>query len=149
MIEARRTSRWTRAYELSLDGRPLTTFDRAFWRNAGTFTVDGRRFELRSDLWGSTYRLAEADGTVVASAQRVGRKDWTVQVGDRTHQFRRRSVWRAEEELLVEGQPVGAIRRTSMWSGGAQADLPGLSPEVAVFALAVVLTHWDNAAAAT
>ena len=140
---------WSGGYELTVDGRPLTTFDRALWRNGGWFTLDGRRYELRSNIWGSTYELLADDGTPVASAQRVGRKDWTLQEGNATHQFHRRSVWRPEEELHVGGQRVGAIRRTSVWSGGAQADLPGLSPAVAVFALAVVLTYWDNAAAAS
>ena len=33
-----------------------------------------------------------------------------------------------------------------MWRGEAVADLPGLPPVVAVFAVAVVLSTWDVAA---
>jgi len=58
-------------------------------------------------------------------------------------------MWREEEELQVDGQRAGSVRRTSMWGGGAVAELPGLPQVVAVFAVAVVLTTWDLAASAT
>ena len=48
--------------------------------------------------------LDPADAARLPSAQRVGRKRWTVQAGDRTYQFRRASVWRGDQELLL-GRP--------------------------------------------
>ena len=46
---------------------------------------------------------------------------------------------------------VGSVRRPSMWRSDVQADLPGLPPEVQVFALVVVPTMWEqqDAVAAT
>jgi hypothetical protein len=44
---------------------------------------------------------------------------------------------------------TGSLRRTSTWRGDAVADLPGLPPLVALFALVVVLTSWDMASAAS
>jgi hypothetical protein len=149
VIEARRKSAWSGGYELELDGEPLATFERSVWRNGGRFVVGGRPYEVTSNLWASSYTLVADDGSTVASAQRVGRKDWTVEADRVTYQFRRASVWRQEEELTLGGQPVGSVKRTSMWGGGAVADLPGLPPVVAVFAVAVVLTTWDLAASAT
>ena len=108
--------------------------------------MEGRPYEVRSNLWASTYSLVADDGSVVATASRVGRKDWTVEAGSATHTFRRVSPWRHEEELHVGGQRVGSIKRTSIWGGEAVADLPGLPPAVAIFAFAVVLTSWDLAA---
>jgi len=128
-----------------VDGRPLTSFDRSTWRTGGRFELDGRRYELRSNLWASTYALVADDGSPVATAKRVGRKEWTVEAGSTTHTFRRVSAWRHEEELHVGGQRVGSVRRTSVWGGDAVADLPGLPPVVAVFVLAVLLTSWDLA----
>ncbi len=116
------------------------------WRNGGRFVLGGRPYEVKSNLWASRYTLLADDGTTVASAERVGRKDWTIEADRVTYQFRRVSAWRQEEELTIGGQPVGSVRRTSMWGGGAVADLPGLPAVVAVFAVAVVLTTWDLAA---
>ena len=92
-----------------VDGRPLTSFDRSTWRTGGRFELDGRRYELRSNLWASTYALVADDGSPVATAKRVGRKEWTVEAGSTTHTFRRVSAWRHEEELHVGGQRVGSI----------------------------------------
>ena len=93
--------------------------------------------------------MVDPEGVLVASAARLGRKEWTVEAGATTYQFRRASLWRSEEQLRVGGQPTGSIRRTSLWKGDATADLPGMPPLVALFALAVVLTTWDLAAAAS
>ncbi len=100
----------------------------------------------RKSTWSSSYALVADDGTTVASAQRVGRRDWTVEADRVVHQFRRASVWRQEEQLTIGGQQVGSVRRTSTWSSEAVADLPGMPPVVAVFAVAVALSTWDIAA---
>jgi len=146
MIEARRTSAWSRGYELEQGGEPLATLERSAWRNGGRFVLGGRTYEVKSNTWASSYTLVADDGTTVASAERVNRKDWTVEADRVIYQFRRASVWREEQELTIGGQPVGSVRRTSMWGGGAVADLPGMPLVVAVFAVAVVLTTWDLAA---
>jgi len=149
VIEAHRKSIWAGGYDLVLDDQSLASFNTSTWRTGGSFVVDGRPYEVRSNLWASTYSLVAEDGSVVATASRVGRKDWTVEAGSATHTFRRVSPWRHEEELHVGGQCVGSIKRTSRWGGDAVADLPGLPPAVAIFAFAVVLTSWDLAASAT
>ena len=149
MIRASRTSAWSGSYELTDDGQPLATFERSVWRGGGWFVVDGARYEVSSNLWASTYTLLAADGAPLATAHRVGRTEWTVEAGGTTYRFRRRSMWREEEELQVAGQRAGSVRRTSMWGGGAVAELPGLPQVVAVFAVAVVLTTWDLAASGT
>jgi len=86
-------------------------------------------------------------GSRIASANHVGRTNWTVEADGRTYEFRRASVWRQEEELHSRGRSVGSVRRTSLWRGDAVADLPGLPLSVQVFVLAVVLTKWDSDAA--
>jgi hypothetical protein len=88
------------------------------------------------------------NGTRIASADRVGRKNWTVEADGRTYEFRRASLWRQEEELHSEGPSVGSVRRKSIWRGDAVADFPGLPLSVQVFVLAVALTKWDSDAAA-
>ena len=148
-MEARRTSAWRGDYEVKEGDRSVATFARSSWRGGGVLNVDGRPYEVRSNPWATSYTMVDTEGVLVASAARVGRKDWTVESGGTTHHFHRASLWRSEEQLQVGGQPTGSIRRTSLWKGDASADLPGLPPLVALFALAVVLTTWDLAAAAS
>ena len=147
-MAAHRTSAWRSDYEVSVDDRPFATFARSAWRGGGAIEADGRHYDLRSNGWLTDYTLADEGGTVLASAHRVGRKDWTVDADGVTYRFRRASVWRMDQELHQQGMPVGSIRSTSIWRGDAVADLPGMPPLAALFALTVVLSTWEVAASA-
>jgi hypothetical protein len=88
--------------------------------------------------------MADSTGTVVATAARVGRRNWTVTANGHTYQFRRPSYWRHEERLVVGDRAVGTVRRTSMWRSDVEADLPGLPVPMQIFTVAVVLTRWNS-----
>jgi hypothetical protein len=103
---------------------------------------------VRTNLWATSYVMADDADTTIATADRVGRKNWTVQAGGVSYEFRRPSIWRHEEALLADGHRVGSVNRKSVWRSDTVADLPGLPVPVQVFVLAVVLTVWDQAAAA-
>ncbi len=143
MLHARKASIWKNSYAIAADGRPLATWDASLWKAGGHFDLDGERYEVRANLWGNKYGMVTGDGTRVASANRVGRKHWTVEAGDQTYGFQRASIWRYEERLLVAGQAVGSVKRRSIWRSDAVADLPLLPVPVQVFVLAVVLDMWD------
>ena len=147
MLAARRTSTWKNRYEITADGQLLATWDGSMWKAGGHFELEGRRYEVRGNMWGNRYRMVDEDGARVAAADRVGRKKWTVEASGHTYEFRRPSTWRPEEHLLSQGRRVGSVRRTSGWRSDAVADLPGLPLPVQVFVLVVVLTMWDWAAA--
>ena len=146
-IEARKASVWKNRYDIMADGLRLATWDGSSWKAGGTVELDGRRYEVRANMWGSRYAMVNEEGTRIASADRVGHKKWTVEADGRTYEFRRASVWRSEEELLSEGRRVGSVTRKSIWRGDAVADLPNLPLPVQVFVLVVVLTKWDSDAA--
>ena len=148
MLEARKASVWRNRYAITDDGRPLATWDGSSWKAGSSFELEARRFVVRANVWGNRYGMVDQYGVPIASADGVGRKRWTVDADGRTYHFQRASVWRSEEELHSEGRRVGSVRRTSIWRGGAVADLPGLPLPVAVFVLGVVLTMWDSAAVA-
>lgn len=148
MLLAKKVGFWRSRYEITADGLVLATWEGSMWRTGGTFALDGRRYEIRSNLTGRKYGMVTEDGTAVASADRVGRKRWTVEVDGRVLEFQRASMWRREELLLCEGREVGFVKRTSIWTSDAMADLPGLPVPVQIFVLAVVLTKWDAEAAA-
>jgi len=148
MLVATKSGFWSNAYDIAVDGRPLTRWSRSFWKSGGTFMLDGQPYSVRANAWGTKFELSDARGAVLAGAQRVGRKRWTVTSGGRQYDFQRASAWRSDQLLMSGGQAVGSIRRTSAWSGRAEAQLPGLALVVQVFVLAVVLTMWANNQAA-
>lgn len=148
MIEARRASRWRDRYELIANGESLGMWDGRVWRSGGSLTLAGQRYDVRPNTWGSRYEMTDQAGTVIAAADRVGRRRWTLQSGGRIYQFQRASWWRSEEHLMADDQPVGSIRRVSVWRSDAVADLPGLPVPLQVFVLVVVLTKWNEQASA-
>jgi len=148
MLEARKTSVWRSRYDLTLDGRPVATWDSATWRSGGDFELGGRRYEVRGNAWGNRFSMVDEDGTVVAAADRVGRKQWTVTAAGQTYHFQRASMWNDEQELRAGDTRVGSVKRTSVWRGDVVADLPGMPLPVQVFVLGVVITMWNAQAAA-
>ncbi|MBA2309350.1 MAG: hypothetical protein H0W01_08675 [Pseudonocardiales bacterium] len=143
MLEATKTSIWRNRYDISADGQRLATWDGSLWKAGGSFQLDGKRYEIRGNMWGNKYGMVDDAGNPVASAEHVGRKHWTVEADGRTYEFQRPSIWRREEELHADGRRVGSVRRPSVWRGDTVADLPGLPLPVQIFVLAVVLTMWD------
>lgn len=148
MLKARRTSFWRSRYEITARGRVVATWDDAFWRSGGDFELDGQRYQVRGNVWGNRYGMTDAAGQRVAAADRVGRKRWTVEAGGETYHFQRASFFGNAQELHAGGRRVGSIRRTGFWRGDVVADLPGLPLPVQIFVLGVVITMWDQQAAA-
>jgi hypothetical protein len=144
MLTAKRTSVWRNRYEVVVDGQPVAQWQPRTWRTGGTFELAGRRYEVGSNVWVSRFTMTDELGLVVATER------WTIATGGRSYEFRRASLWRSHEQLVADGQPVGFIRRVSMWRGDTVAELSALPMPVQVFALVVVLTMWDarNSAAA-
>jgi hypothetical protein len=148
MLTAQKPNLWRSCYDIAVDGLPIARWEPAWWRSGGVFELDGQRYQVRGNTLGSRFELIGPAGQPVALAQKVGRKQWTVQAGDRTYQFRRASIWRGDQELLFGDQAVGSIRRTSLWRDTAVAELPGMPEPVQVFVLCVVLAMWAAAAIA-
>jgi hypothetical protein len=92
--------------------------------------------------------MTTTDGAVVATADRVGRKRWSVEAGGELYRFQRESVWRPDQALMLGDRKVGTIKRASKWKGGAVAELGEMSLPVQLFVLAVVVTMWNQQAAA-
>ena len=129
-------------------GREIAVWDSSVWKSGGEFELDGRRFQVRSNAWGTRYTMVDDTGTVVASADRVGRKQWTVAAAGQTYHFRRKSVWGNEQELVLGDTQVGSVRKTSFWRGDVAVELPGLASALQLFVLGVVIKMWDAQTAA-
>jgi hypothetical protein len=109
-MEAQKISVWRSRYRVTDRGRQVAVWDSSVWKSGGAFELDGRRFEVRSNAWGTKYTMVDDTGAVVASADRVGRKRWTVEAAGQTYQFRRKSFWRSEEEMVLGETGVGSVR---------------------------------------
>ena len=156
-VRAEKTGFWRSRYEISVDDRPVATFDGTTWKGGGTFTVrDQQTYRVVARKFGSRYelcRMLDADGTLsepLAVAERVGRKEWSITEADGTdYRFRRRSFWGSEQDLLgPDGTSAGEVRRLSAWRGGALAELPRMHEALQVFVVAVVICMWDSQTAA-
>jgi hypothetical protein len=148
MLTARKPSIWRRRYDILVDGRVIASWDGAFWKSGGAVELEGRHYQVRGNVWGNRFSMVDAAGAQVASADRVGRKRWTVEAAGQTYAFQRASVWSSEQELHAGGVRVGSVKQTSFWRGDVAADLPGLPLPVQLFVLGVVITMWDAQAAA-
>lgn len=148
MLEARKVSLWRNRYEIVADGQSLAMWEGRVWRSGGAFELAGRRYDVNSNVRGTRFEMTDEASMTAATADRVGRKRWTVEASGRTYRFQRVSWWRSEELLVADGRPVGSVRRVSRWRGDAVADLPDLSLPLQVFVVVVVLTMWDAQAAA-
>jgi hypothetical protein len=148
MLTARPNGIWKTRYAISSDGETIATWAPSLWKVGGHFELAGQRYEVRANIWGSKYGMADADGALVAAAERVRRKHWSVEADGQTYEFQRTSMWRHEQELCVRGQRAGSVKRVSMWRRDVVADLPGLRLPVQIFVLAIALTKWDSTDAA-
>lgn len=147
-MEARKVSIWRGRYSVTDRGREIAVWDGSTWKSGGEFELDGRRFQVRSNVWGNKYTMTDDTGAVVASADRVGRKRWSVEAAGQTYHFRRKSMWRNEEELVLGDTRVGSVHQTSFWRGDVTVELPTLATALQLFVLGVVITMWDAQAAA-
>ncbi|QWF78589.1 hypothetical protein [Amycolatopsis sp. CA-230715] len=150
MLHAKRTSLSTRSYEITRDGRALTTFSPGGRKrlSGGCFPLGGTGYEVRSHRFTRVYELLDDGGSVVAATSRVGRR-WQLRAAGRVFHFRRNSFASREQSAFDEkGNPIGSLTSTGRGKPGATADLPGLEPELQVFALVVTLLRRQRKRAA-
>lgn len=149
MLHSRRVASLRARWEVrGDDGEPLTALERSGWRGV-RYTLDDSVYEVLPAWTGRRYSLSSGEREL-AHAERVGRKHWTVSTPDGEYHFRRRSIWKSDQEWVSSPDApsaLGGIRRAG-FRRGAEADLPGLPTPLAVFVLAVVLLMWEQAAAA-
>ncbi len=148
MLMAKRTSIWRANYEVTQDSHLVARWDGSLWRSGGDINVAGQEFQVRGNAWGSRFSMLDKAGGVIASAERVGRKRWSVTAGAVTYQFQRASIWSEAQDLLVDGRKVGSVRKVSLWRGDVAVDLPGVPLPVQVFVLGVLVTMWQAHSAA-
>lgn len=139
MLHAKRIHLPGQEYELTEDGRALTTFSLRRGRIGARFTLHGDDYHVRTHRFSGVYELLDSAGNVVAATDRV-RRSWNMTCSERVVPFRRTAAADREYTMLGnDGEPAGTIRRTGHVRSEATVDLSGLDPVFQVFALVVVL----------
>jgi hypothetical protein len=145
VLRASRAAPLSTRYEITDDGTPVCVWKPSAFFGGGSFELGGQRYDVARGGWtGRSYRLLDASGGLVALADGVGRMHWTVEASGVTHEFERRALLRMDQVLVRDGEPVGAVRRTSAWWGEAEGELPGLPLVVQIFVLVSLLAVWDE-----
>ncbi|WP_157408196.1 hypothetical protein [Actinoplanes sp. N902-109] len=148
MITAKRSGFWGTRYEVSVADRVVATWDNARWKSGGDFELDGRHYRVRSNGWGTKFTMTDEAGTVLASADRIGRKQWHVMADGQTYVFERASFWSSDQELRVGDRRAGSIRQAGRWRTDIAVDLPGVPLPTQIFVMGVVIAMWQVQAAA-
>jgi hypothetical protein len=148
MLEATKAGFFNRSYDIALDGRPVASWSPKFWRNGGEITLAGHAYRVDATTFTNRFTMTDGSGRTVATAEKAGRKHWTVVADGKPHRFRRSSIWGNQQDLLVGDHAVGSIRRSGFWTSKVEADLPTLSLPAQVFAVGVMISTWDSQAAA-
>ncbi|GAA4529162.1 hypothetical protein [Amycolatopsis samaneae] len=138
MLHAKKTGLSGREYVITLDGKELTTFS-AKRLSGGQFTLGETGYQVRAHRFTRVHKLLDANGRVLAETDRVSRR-WQLRASGKVFSFQRNSLGGRAYTLLGErGEPTGSITLSGPGSASATAELPGLAPELQVFALAVAL----------
>ncbi|MZD07960.1 hypothetical protein GTW43_26500 [Streptomyces sp. SID5785] len=128
----------SREFEVGEDGRALTTFVQSRWRTSGHFELDGQGYEIRARGFAGRYELLSAGGTVVAAADHVGRRHWSVRADGREYRFHRESLGgRAVSMVDSDDRVIGSV--TAGRRGQVSADLPGMELRLRVFVVGAML----------
>jgi hypothetical protein len=135
-------------YRIAKDGRSLTTWTPLHKGSGGAFVLDGIEYRVDAIEGRSGAVLEVVDGPSVALAEGLGRAPWTVRTHDGTFTFDRTLDRWTEQQLIVRGRSVGAVRQAGRSGQHAEAELPGVPDPVAVFVMAIMLDRWRTHARA-
>ncbi len=126
---------WGRDDVVLADGRPVASASRAWMRERAQVAIDGRPWHFRAD---GSDRVAESGDQVRIRAHR--RSIWTsrydIESPTGSYALGAASIWTTRLLLTRHEQPIGAVRRSRMWTNRPELttsqDLP---VEDAVFVL--------------
>lgn len=146
MLYARRPSVWSSRTDLTADGKLITSWKWQAFSRTLDLDLDGRRYRVvSSGVVRARFELVDDRVLAVAGAERVGSGRWTLDADGRSHEFRRRSIWSPEQQMMSGDTVIGHVRVTGGWRGAVEADLPWLSRPAQVFVVVAVTAVWAAA----
>lgn len=147
MLQARPVRAFSRDYHLEDDGRTIATLDVSWWKDAGTFAIDGTEYSLsREHLMDGAFVL-QGDGEELARATKPSafRSRFDLEIGDGWYSLARTSALGRAYRVVDEDAEVGTIRPAGWLTRRALVDLPSEWPlPVQVFVFWLVLVMWNR-----
>ena len=150
MLHVRPVSLLSESYTISAKkkGRALTTVSIRWFREAGSFSLDGQTFDLGREGWMGGDFFLSIGRRELASADKPSawHRRFTVRADGTKYVLQARSAFSRKFDLLRGRRKVGSIEPTSIWTRGATADLPAELPlELRVFMIWLALLLWKRA----
>ncbi|MBW0102701.1 hypothetical protein [Pseudonocardia sp. KRD291] len=140
MISAQRTGRTPDRYVLSRERRPVGTVTLGRGMSGATLELGTTVYEIRAGADRGSYELLAVDRVVMATAERVHRRHWSVRTAEGTHLFRRGTFGTLESLTDADGRGLGRVARSGRGvSGVVSDDLPGMDVVAHAFVLTLVL----------
>jgi hypothetical protein len=121
------------------------------WREKGTLTVAGRRYEVYRKRPMSGLFILQSDGGTVATAEKpsVWSQRLLIEHAASQYELKRRSMFSRTFDLHAGAGVVGSISARNIFSRGMNIDLPESLPlPVRVFIVWLVAILWNREAAA-
>lgn len=146
MLRAHATALFSDRYAIVDEaGREIATVRIRWWREAGSFEIDGTRYDVgRRHLMRGPFELQQ-DGRELASARKPSafHRRFEIDAGGERYHLVARHPLRRTFDLRRDGAVIGSIRPTSLWTRSAVVDLPeSLSLPLRVFMTWLVLAMW-------
>lgn len=141
---------WT--YEIADRRGHIATVSLHWLREAGRLVIDQTPYSLGREGWISGVFYLDSGRARLASAtkQSVLTRSFDLEIDNETYVLRPKSMFRRAFVLESRGKIVGEISPTSLFSRGAEADLPlELSVAARIFVLWLVILMWRRAAASS
>ena len=125
--------------------KPVADVDVSWWREKGTVTIEGVRYEAyRDGVLTGTFVL-ERNGAVIARAEKPSAffRKYLVRHGDREYALNARSAFRRAFVLLDGTREIGTIEPASALTRGAIANLPDSWPlPIRAFVIWLTMIQW-------
>jgi hypothetical protein len=137
-------------FAIRSDHGPVTEVELAWFREAGSFALGGRAYQVYREPGFGPFALA-AEGMIVARAEKPSafRDRFVVSYDGAEHVLERVSVWR-RAFALYDGDPlIGTMEPAGAFSREARIDLPDRLPlAVRIFLVWLMLITWRRGEAA-
>ncbi len=146
MLHVRARSIFSNHYEILEGRRVLTSVNIRWFREAGSFRLEGEDYSVgRRGLMSGNFFL-ESRAEVLASAEKPSAffRRFLVAIGDDDYELAARSAFVRAFDLRREGRSVGSVEPTSIFTRSARVDLPDLPLPVQVFLTWLVLVVWKR-----
>jgi hypothetical protein len=147
MLAARPLGIFSRDFVIEADGQQVALLDVSRWKEAGEITIGSKPFKLYREGFVREAFVLEEVGQPVARAIKFSafrsRFDLELEAGH--YSLQRDSAFARSFSVVQNGEVVGRVRRSGLFTRNAVIDLPSAwSAPIQVFVFWLVLVIWNR-----